>query len=278
MVFLYFFKMNVDLSQTLPNEILELIFNEAIADKHIELLSAIELTCRRFYDIAKQFRRAQWRDLVEYYLTHNSATGVEFALSLDYQFIHHHHVKLLIKSPIETVEAVFKIVTNIRMEEFVEECLRKERQGHMRLALKYGYAPDNYIITVAVDYARSEMLLVLLQHMQHIGDRLRAIEAAIMHSFTHMSLFKMLNLGLSLKHIPVDPRYVSMVIYSIYKHSSSTQEPEFIIRWLLDNLEYRPIFIPIRESFTRVNNMLKEHKFKFIRCDVQNVEHLFRLW
>ncbi|QJX72417.1 hypothetical protein F-S17_0151 [Faustovirus] len=269
----------------LPNEIVTIILDDA-TDDHDELIVALELTCRRFYGIAREFRFCRQYDLIGYYLTCDSPAGVAFALSLRYTFVCNQHVGKLIKTPTETVDSVFTDVFSTHtyaakrgiLCRFVVACLQKGRRGHLMMALKHGYAPDTHIITVAMDAGAADMLVTLLERMTNIGDRLRAIEATIMQSFARMSLFKMLDMGMRLKHIMLDPRYVSMVIYSIYKHSPGNQEPEFIIRWILDNLQFRPIFIPIRESFTRVNNMLRLHHFKFLQTSVEDVTRLFVGW
>lgn len=258
---------------TLPTELVEVIVGDTIGAVSIvsyDIIIAIELTCRRFYKAAKRFRRATIRDPIGYYLEHKSPTGVKFVYSLRWPWDRSLHVSALMKNTPEVVEEVFRIptvITSNNLKLYITECLYEGFMAHMMLGLKYGYQSDIPILAVAADHNRPEMLLKLLDHMPGtMGDRFRAIETTIMHLFRNLSLFKMIDLGLRLKQIPgVDPRYISVVIYSIYKHSSMREEPEFIIRWILDNLAYQPMVIPVRESYTRINSMLRQHRFKLIR-------------
>lgn len=262
---------------TLPNEIVDIILNYAVNNEP-ELIAAVKLTCRLFCQLKRPMSVPCDIDLMGYYLGKSSIPGVEFSLVLGYHFNDLRHTKILVKIPHETADALFDVI-DINMTKYVETCLRRGAPGHLMVAFARGYKPNAAVIATAIEYARPNMIVALLDHMDTLADRLQAIEAAIMNLFAGMSLFKMLDLGLKLKNVSLDPRYVSMVIYSVYKHSPYHQEPEFIIRWLLDNLHYQPIFIPIRDSFTRVNNMLKQHRFKFLRRETQpNLEHLFSVW
>ncbi|AIB51856.1 hypothetical protein E24_00157 [Faustovirus] len=254
----------------LPNEITDIIINDVF--KTQQMFPALILTCKLWHKLLKVETKL-YLNPMRYYLKLRSITGMEFAKSLLFE-ISYNDMELIVSNDLEFNK---QLITRVKFSEFdyIRSCLRFGRDSHAILLLKNRkYTPSPYLICIAAEYNRCNMIKLMLDYIPNESDKYTAVIAAVKHIQSSTNILRILTLGLELKQTKLHPKYISVVIYAIYKYA--LEEPEFIIRWILDNLDYHVMYLPKRNRFGRVNNMLKQHGFEFIRdCDA-DVIHLLK--
>jgi hypothetical protein len=248
--------MSIDITH-LPVEITTLILLDAVETAN-QIITAVAMTSRLWRLIVNEhWAYSRPRDIMSYYLGHNSISGVMFARSLGYK-IGHREAPVLVTCDIDFITKVLDNV-QVNMRELTVNCLRVNLDHYIELLLNRGWVPPDDMIATAAEYGRFRLVKSMLATISTRSQLVDVIGYVTKRIISHGNLLHIMTAGLELKQLDFDPRVISVVIRSVYVYSHN--EPEFIIRWILDNLNYQPICIPKINEYKSVNNMLKQKGF-----------------